>query len=109
MKTRIIREVKAQNEAEADSEVQAGTETGGKVLQILILRKQKAYTVRQLKTRRRNEAEAEAEAGQCSQSNTIDTEIHNLERDDTNTIQIECNNVRHAEKVTLEGVEIVCL
>jgi hypothetical protein len=91
--------------------VQAGTETGGKVLQILILRKQKAYTVRQLKTRRRNEAEAEAEAeaGQCSQSNTIDTEIHNLERDDTNTIQIECNNVRHAEKVTPEGVEIVCL
>ena len=110
-KNRLIQEVEAQNAAEADSEVQAGTETGGKVLQILILRKQKAYTVRQLKTRRRNEAEAEAEAeaGQCSQSNTIDTEIHNLERDDTNTIQIECNNVRHAEKVTPEGVEIVCL
>ena len=108
-KNRLIQEVKAQNAAEADSEVQAGTKTGGKVLQILVLRKQKAYTVRQLKTSHRNEAEAEAEAGQGSPSNTIDTEIHNLERDDTNTIQIDCNNVRHAEKVTPEGVEIVCL
>ncbi len=105
MKTRIIREVKAQNEAEADSEVKAGTETGGKVL----LLRQKAHTVHQLKTRHRKEAEAEAEAGQCSHSNKIDTEVHNLERDDTNTIQAECNNVRHAEKVTLAGVEIVCL
>ena len=109
MKTRIIREVKAQNEAEADREAKTGTKTVGKGLQIPAIRMQKAYTVHQLKTRHRKEAEAEAEAGQCSQSNTIDTEIHNLERDDTNTIQIECNNVRHAEKVTPEGVEIVCL
>ena len=105
MKTRIIREVKAQNEAEADSEVKAGTETGGKVL----LLRQKVHTVRQLRIRHRKEAEAEAEAGQCSQSNKIGTEIHNLEIDDTNTIQAECNNVRHAEKATLAGVEIVCL
>ena len=99
------------NEAEADHAVKTGTKTGGKVLQGPAMRMQKAYTVHQRKKRHRKETEAEAEAetGQRSQFNKIGTEIYNVEIDDTINMQVECNNVRHVEKATLAGVEIVCL
>ena len=97
------------NEAEAYHAVKTGTKTVGRVLQIPAMLMQEACTVHQRKKRHRTEAEAEAETGQRSQFNKIDTAIYNVEIDDTINIQVECNNVRHVEKVTLAGVEIVCL
>ena len=108
MKIRIIREVKAQNEAEAEREAKTGTKTVGRVLQIPAMLMQEACTVHQRKKRHRTEAGAEAETGHRSQVNKNDIKIDNVEIDDTN-IQVECNNVRHVEKATLAGVEIVCL
>ncbi len=47
MKIRIIREVEAQNEAEAEREVKTGTETEGKVSQMPVILTQEAYTAHQ--------------------------------------------------------------